>query len=54
MDRREIEISTTHRLARKTGSSELWRNLGMSKLGVLPAAAIIEYWPNVTRLYYTM
>ncbi len=42
MDRREIEMSTIHRSTWKTGSSELWRNpISMSKLGELPAAAII-------------
>ena len=41
MDKREIDISTTHRSARKTGPSELWRNLSMSTLGVLPTAAKI-------------
>ena len=41
VDRREIEMSTIHRSTWKTGSSELWRNLSMSKLGELPAAAII-------------
>ena len=34
----QIEISTIHRSARKTGSSELWRNIHV-KLGVLPSAA---------------
>ena len=38
MDRREIEMSTIHRSAWKTGSSELWRNLSMSKLGELRPA----------------
>jgi hypothetical protein len=49
MDRHKISISTTHRSARKTGSSELWRTF-MSRLGVLPSAAINNY--TVRRVFF--